>query len=227
MNTKKKRIYLIITTLLCAILMTLVDGVIQPPYFVKSFIKVILFLAVPLIYYLINKDELKNLKTLFTPKLKSILISFGLGISVLIVILGGYFLLRGVIDFSGITKNLTEGANVNKDNFIYVAIYITLINSLLEEFFFRGYAFLNLKNIIPRKIAYSISAGLFALYHVGMTLDMFNPVLFVITFIGLYLGGVVFNILNEKSNNIYTSWIVHMFANLAINTIGLILFGII
>lgn len=227
MTIKGKRIFLIISTLLCAILMTLIDGVIQPTYFIKSLIKCILFLVVPLIYFLVNKDELKNLKNIFVPKPKSLIISLCLGVVVFGIIIGGYFLLRGVIDFSKITENLTEGANVNKDNFIYVAIYISLVNSLLEEFFFRGYSFLNLKNIIPRKAAYSISAGLFAIYHVGMTIDMFNPVLFIITFIGLYLGGVVFNILNERSNNIYTSWIVHMFANFAINTIGLILFGII
>jgi hypothetical protein len=38
---------------------------------------------------------------------------------------------------------------------------------------------------------------------------------------------VIFNILNEKSENIYASWLSHMFANFAINTIGFILFGII
>ena len=35
------------------------------------------------------------------------------------------------------------------------------------------------------------------------------------------------NILNEKCENIYMSWLVHMFANFAINTVGCILFGII
>ena len=32
--------------------------------------------------------------------------------------------------------------------------------------------------------------------------------------------------LNDKFGNIYSSWLVHMFANFAINTIGCILFGI-
>ena len=33
--------------------------------------------------------------------------------------------------------------------------------------------------------------------------------------------------LNERCENIYMSWLVHMFANFAINTVGCILFGII
>ena len=43
---------------------------------------------------------------------------------------------------------------------------------------------------------------------------------------GLIVGGCIFNYLNEKNDNIYPSWFVHMFANFAINTVGFILFGI-
>ena len=43
---------------------------------------------------------------------------------------------------------------------------------------------------------------------------------------GLVFGGCIFNYLNELNDNIYSSWFVHMFANFAINTVGLILFGI-
>ena len=41
----------------------------------------------------------------------------------------------------------------------------------------------------------------------------------------LFVGGVIFNLLNEKSRCIYPSWLVHLCANLAINTIGFILFA--
>ena len=227
MTQKNKKIYLIISTILCALIMCFIDGVIKPNYLIKSIVKVFLFLIVPLIYFIINKNEIKELKKLFTPKKKELIISLILGIFVYLVIIGGYYLLKDIIDFSGITENLTKDVGVSKENFIYVAIYISFMNSLLEEFFFRGYAFINLKRLIPRNIAYTISAGLFAIYHIGMTLEMFNIGLFILSLIGLYLGGVVFNILNEKSENIYCSWLVHMFANFAINTIGLILFGII
>ena len=41
-----------------------------------------------------------------------------------------------------------------------------------------------------------------------------------------FAGGCIFNFLNEKCGNIYPSWLVHLCANLAINTVGFILFGI-
>ncbi len=227
MDIKQKKIYVIASIVFCALAMSLVDSVLQPGYVVKSGIKICLFLIVPIAYFFVNAEQKKELKRLFVPKKKHLLLSLALGGAVFGAIIGGYFLLRGVIDFSGITNNLTQTAGVKRENFVWVALYISIVNSLLEEFFFRGYGFLHLKSLISRKAAYSVSAGLFALYHVGMTATMFDSVwLFLLSFIGLYIGGVLFNILDEKSESIYASWIVHMFANLAINTIGMILFGI-
>ena len=67
----------------------------------------------------------------------------------------------------------------------------------------------------------------FALYHIAMMTGWFSIWVFAIALLGLFLGGLIFNYLNEKSDNIYTSWFVHMSANFAINTIGFMLFGII
>ncbi len=227
MTEKSKKVYLLVSIVLCAVAMSLVDSVWQPGYALKSAVKICLFVGVPMAYFLLNKEERTGLKALFVPKKKGICVALALGGLVLGGILGGYFLLRGVIDFSGITSNLTQTAGVKKENFVYIALYISVVNSFLEEFFFRGYGFLRMKEALSRKAAYSLSAGLFALYHVGMTVTMFENIwLFLLSFAGLYVGGVIFNILNEKNENIYASWIVHAFANLGINTIGMILFGI-
>jgi len=107
-----------------------------------------------------------------------------------------------------------------------VAIYISLINSLLEEFFFRGLGFLTLKKMTSRKFAYLFSAATFSLYHIAIMTSWFAPFLFIVLILSLFVAGIFFNWLNEKNHNIYSSWIVHMGANFAINTIGFILFGI-
>ncbi|WP_346888458.1 CPBP family glutamic-type intramembrane protease [Clostridium sp. UBA1056] len=57
--------------------------------------------------------------------------------------------------------------------------------------------------------------------------NWFTPLLFILLIVSLFVAGLIFNYLNERFNNIYVSWIVHMSANLAINTVGFILFGII
>ena len=55
----------------------------------------------------------------------------------------------------------------------------------------------------------------------------FGPWVFIIIMAGLFAGGLIFNCLNEKSSTLYPSWLVHMFANFGINTVGFILFGLI
>ena len=223
----KAKNYAIISVLLSTLLMCVVDGVISPPYLYKSMIKIVLFLVVPMIYFLLYKDQGTYLRKLFVPKKKDFLLALALGVVVFAIIMLAYFLLGDYIDLNGIKESLTSGIGVTGNNFVYVAVYISFVNSLLEEFFFRGYAFLILKEESGKKFAYIFSAAMFALYHVGMTSGWFNILIYLLSMAGLFIGGCVFNYLNEKCENIYPSWLVHMCANFGINTIGFILFGII
>ncbi len=221
----KKAFILSFLVLVFCLIMALVDGVFKADYFVKSAIKLVLFLGFPLIYSLFDKEL--SVRPLFKIEKKGILPAVLMGFMVYAVIVGGYFLLRDIFDFSRITGALTENIGVTGKNFIFVSIYISFVNSLLEEFFFRGFAFLTLKKLISRRTAYIFSAAVFALYHVAMMLGWFGLPLFIIVMIGLFAGGLIFNLLNEKSGTVYPSWFLHMFANFAINTVGFVLFGII
>ena len=222
----KKSLYIIISVIILSTLMNLIDLYINPIYHIRTIIKIILFLLIPLIYYFIFKGELKDIKQLFIPKKKDFLKSLILGIFIYISIISCYFLLRNIVDFNQIAELLTSEVGVDANNLIYVTSYIAFFNSLLEEFFFRGFAFITLKKQTNRKFAYIFSASLFSIYHAGMTTGWFNPIIFILVLIALFLAGFIFNYLNEKCNHIYPSWLVHMFANFSINTVGFILFDI-
>jgi len=224
MNNKKN--YILISILIFSLFVCLIDAVIKPNYFVKIPIKIVFFLVLPILFFIFNKNDTSEFKKLFVVKKKGFLTSIGLGITVFAVIMGGYLLTEDLIDYSNVTKSLTESMGITADNFIYVAFYIAIINSFLEEFFFRGYGFITLKKYSSRKFAYLFSSGVFAVYHIGMLVGMFNIGALLLLLAGLVAGGCIFNYLNELNDNIYSSWFVHMFANFAINTVGLILFGI-
>ena len=221
---KKQRNLIILITVFGCLCMGIVDAVIQPGYITKSGIKIVLFLLLPILYAQFDKSC--DLKYLFRPGKKGILIALGLGAAVYAVILGGYFLTRNIIDYSNVTSSLTSGMGITAENFIYVSLYISLMNSFLEEFFFRGYGFITLKKYTSRKVAYLFSSSLFAVYHIGMLVEMFHFGALLLLLLGLIVGGCIFNYLNERNDNIYPSWFVHMFANFAINTVGFILFGV-
>lgn len=206
--------------------MYIVELYIQPGYFVKSIIKILLFLIIP-VSYSIKKSNLLTKKLFNIGSFRTFIKAICLGILVYGLIIAAYFILKHFIDLRSIQNILHDNLNVSKSNFIYVAIYISFINSLLEEFFFRGFIFLNLHQTMSPIMSYGISAFGFSIYHVAILANWFNPILYMVALASLFVGGLIFNLLNVKNQNIYNSWLVHMFANFAINTIGLMMYGII
>ena len=223
-NTKKAILIVALVTVFCVV-MAIIDGILKANYFIKSILKLVLFLILPAIYSIFDKDI--KIKENFIPEKKGIKLAIFLCMVVYIIILGGYLLLKDVFDFSAITGALKNNIGVTGKNFIYVSIYISFVNSFLEEFFFRGFAFLTLKRITGRKFANIFSSFVFAIYHIAMMIGWFSLDVFIIIMAGLFAGGLIFNYLNEKGECVYPSWLVHMFANFAINTVGFMLFGII
>ena len=220
-SIKKNVLAICALVLLGCAAMTLVDGVLRPPYAVKSAVKLALFLLAPLLYgYAAGKDGYRALQR------RALLRVLALGFGVFALTLGAYFALRSVFDFSAVTALLGKNAGVTAENFLWVSLYISFVNSLLEEFFFRGFAFLVLRRYAGERFACVFSALSFALYHTAMMLGWFPPLLFLLALAGLTAGGVLFNLLDARAGTIFPSWAVHIFANLAINTVGFILFKI-
>jgi uncharacterized protein len=218
----KKEMKIVLIVFLGCIVMALTDGFWQPGYAMKSAVKILFFLGLPIFF--LRKEmtsKLFGLKKETLPKL------LALGLGIYGFILAAYFILGPYFDFSSVVSGLEEQLGVNASNFIFVAVYISIANSLLEEYFFRGVAFIELKSLTSRGFAYGFSAIMFALYHVAMLIGLFDWYLIVLMLVALVVGGFIFNYLNEKEGSILASWTVHLFANLAINTVGLILFGII
>ncbi len=217
-----KKILLCFIVVLGCVAMTLVDGVIQPGYFIKSAIKLVFFLAIPLLF---SKKLKLSFSDAFRPKKQSILTGAILGVTSFGVILGAYALLHPYLDLSGVAHSLETTAGVTEENFLFVGSYIALCNSLLEEFFFRYFAFLGLERNGNKLFAYIFSAAAFTIYHAGMLITMVAPLLFALALVALFACGLLLNYLNGRSQTIWVSWLLHMGANLAINTVGMILLG--
>lgn len=222
---KNKGLQIIILVIIGSVIMTFVEGVIKPIYIYKSLIKIVVFLTMILSYCFINKDF--SYFNIFKIRSKrDFLISILMGSIVYIVIITSYFIAKNYIDFNEISSNLMSKENISKDNFIFVALYISFFNSLLEEMFFRGFAFISLKDFTSLKFAYIFSALTFSLYHIFIMASWFSLPIFVLLIIALIVAGLIFNYF-DKHSVIYNSYLIHSFANFAINTIGFIMFNLI
>ena len=217
----KKTITLILIIVAAIAIIAYTDMIIRPPYLIKTMIKAPIFFLVPIVYACFCKD-FKPFK-LLTSNIKGVKLGLILGVGIYIVIMAFYLVANSFVDLTGIKSSLENNLGINKDNFFMIALYVCIINSFLEEWFFRGFVF-SQGRITSRKFAYIISSLSFAIYHIAIMDGMFNIAILLIVLIGLFIGGTIFNYLNEKNQNIYASWFCHMFANFAMNTIGFLLF---
>ncbi len=224
LSPKLQRIAMIGIVLLGVIVISILDAIVHPPYLVKSLIKIVLFLGLPLLYSHLFHPQLQ-LSALFrlSGGKKALRDAALWGIGIFALIIGAYAAIGHLFDFSQFTHNLETSMGITRQNFIFVVLYISFCNSLLEEFFFRGFACLKLQTLCSKRFAYLFSAVCFALYHTAMMWVAFDPALVFLALAGLVVGGFIFSYFNEKYGNLYISWLIHMGANFAINGIGVTL----
>ncbi len=221
----KNRYFIIVSSILACVVLYFIEQVLVMSYLVKTISKIAFFISIPYIYrFLINGSSASNRIKL---NKKELYIGTGLGILCFVVLMLAYFILKDVIDLNTIANELQTKSKVNPSNFLFVAFYITFINSFLEEFFFRGFVFLNLFMLGYKKLAYIFSSVLFAIYHIGIFKNWFNPWLIALAIFGLVSVGFIFNYIDTKSKSFINSWIVHILADAAIMLIGMRMFGII
>ncbi len=226
MNNNIRKISITGIIIIACISMYLIEFYINPVYIIKSINKLVIFAGLPLIYCIFD-NEIRFIEYLTLKNKEQIKFALALGFGVFIFVQAGYFVLKGFIDLNNISAVLENNLGISKDNFIFVSLYISFFNSFLEELFFRGFSFLTLKKYSSKKHSYIISALAFSIYHVSILANWFNPIIYIIFIAGLFVTGIFFNLLNDMYDNIYNSWIVHMAANISINIIGFMMFGII
>ena len=211
---KRKAFSILFAVALACAFMALVETVIRPGYLVKSCIKWTLFLG-------LSFGSLRgNLRQ------EGLGLGLCLGGGIFAIILAAFFLFRDFIDLGAIAEGLLGKEGISRENFLWVALYISICNSFLEELLFRGLGYLALRKHTSEAFAMVFSAAAFAVYHAAILDGWFSWWVYGLCMLGLFVGGLIFNALDRRGG-ILPSWLAHAGANLAINTIGLMMFGMI
>lgn len=198
---------------LCILLLLWIEQSVDVSYGVKTAAKVILFLGIPFMFF--RSTIFIFLRFKKTDR-KSIRIAFILGISVMALIIGVFLLLQHHIDIASLQDDLLQ-SGITPAVFPFIACYILIGNSIIEEFFFRGL----LPDLFGRGVMrFLLPPFFFAIYHIAIFLPWFTLPILLLAVGGLWTGGLIFQIVNEKSHTILPSWIIHMFADLGILLIG-------
>ncbi|MCP8617355.1 CPBP family intramembrane glutamic endopeptidase [Salirhabdus salicampi] len=224
---KKQITHIIIMSMVSCVTLFIVEQVIDFPYGLKTLCKIGLFLMIPVLYIrFVIKQPVRtflNLRSFTWVRLKS---GFFLGLLSIGIIYITYILLNDFINERSIIYDLENRLGINAKEFIFIGIYITLGNSFLEEFYFRGFIFLRIYQMKHKLLAYVYSALLFSLYHIAIFATWFNVWIMCIAVFGLFIVGLLFNWLNTRAKNFFNSWILHICADVAVVTIGFYLYYI-
>ncbi|MDW0118217.1 CPBP family glutamic-type intramembrane protease [Sporosarcina thermotolerans] len=132
------------------------------------------------------------------------------------LIIGAFLLLQSLIDIASLRDDLLL-SGITPSSFPIIALYILIGNSIIEEFFFRGL----LPDLFGRgAMRFILPPFFFAIYHIAIFLPWFTLPILLLAVGGLWTGGLIFQLANEKPHTILPSWIIHMFADLGILLIG-------
>lgn len=225
MKLNRMVVHIVILTSLSCILLYIIEQVIGVHYAIKTLSKVLVFLILPLLYIkFILKDSIINFLRFDQIDRRRLKLGFGLGLLSMVILILAFILLEEYIDGEAIILDLKNRLDISLKEYIWIAVYITFVNSLLEEFYFRGFIFLKLYQSDFPVLGYLYSSALFAVYHVAIFATWFSWELMLLALAGLFVVGLIFNWLNTKSNNFLNSWILHICADIAIVLIGFYLF---
>lgn len=217
----RKAFWIVAVLALCCGAQALVDLCWQPGYALRSGLKLALF-AGGMGLCLVAIGDTKAIAGLYARRSMKTAVFLSGGVFTLV--LGAFFLFRPFIDLNAITASLLGTGGVTRENFLWVALYISIVNSGLEELFFRGFGYLILRRHWDEDLASLLSAAAFALYHVSIIRGWFGWWIYGLCMTGLFIGGLLFNWL-DREGSLLPGWLVHASANLAINAVGLIMFG--
>ncbi|MEO1237656.1 MAG: CPBP family glutamic-type intramembrane protease [Planctomycetota bacterium] len=148
------------------------------------------------------------------------------GVVIFIAILAAYFLVgERWIDTATMLEKIEQMGFDKKAVYLAGAVYWCTANSLLEEYFWRWFVYLRLREVLPRTavgagVAVVVCGLLFTAHHVVALSVYFDARTTILASLGVFIGGVTWSWIYGKYRNIYAAYVSHVWADLAIFGIG-------
>ena len=143
-----------------------------------------------------------------------------LGLLMSTVILAGYYLvLRSTID-PALMLAKVDSLGLLKVYWI-MALFISLLHSFFEEYYWRGFLLSELRNWIPGIFLLSVVSGMiFGIHHIFAMLSLFPWPVLSFCVLGTMLAGGIWSWLRLRGYSIWDCYLSHLFADLAVMWIG-------
>ncbi len=150
-------------------------------------------------------------------------VALGLGAACGVVFLAAYFFaVDWLVDRSVLIERIGSQFSVTAATVLIIAPLTIFLNSLLEEFFYRGFSF----GLFVKKraaLGYSLPAAAFTAQHLLFINRWLSPWLLLLAGASLFVFALGLEQLYKKADTIVAPWIAHMLADVAMMGIALTL----
>jgi uncharacterized protein len=159
--------------------------------------------------------------SLSLPKPKELLTGTILGLLMLAVILGAYSLFgQQWIDPVSARNRAQLIGIVNPNIYLAGAIYFSFVNSLIEEYIWRWFISSKCEKLMPGFGAVLLAALLFTLHHIIALAAYVDWRTVLLGSIGVFVGGAIWSWCYLNYRSIWSSYISHILAGIAIAIVG-------
>jgi len=149
------------------------------------------------------------------------------GIVIAAGILAGYWLIGQRLIDPQMLEDVAEENNLTSlPVYLALVLYLTLINSLLEEYVWRWFVYRQCERLMPAFggwLAVIASALFFTLHHVIALHVQFGWAVTLLGSAGIFVGGVTWSWLYRRYRSIWPGYVSHIFADAAVFIIGWLL----
>ncbi len=106
------------------------------------------------------------------------------------------------------------------DNYWLFGIFISLIHSLIEEYYWRWFVYGRLRLVVSRTRALFLGSLAFALHHVVVLNQFFTLTWALVLGMGVAMGGILWSCLYDRHQSLIGAWCSHMVVDFGVIYIG-------
>lgn len=107
-----------------------------------------------------------------------------------------------------------------KDYYLLFALFVSILHAALEEFFWRYFAYGQLRKMISVPAAVFVAGIGFAAHHIVVLTQFVSVPLAVILGLLVGIGGAVWSVIYQRYNSLWGAWFSHMIIDFGIMWIG-------
>lgn len=153
-----------------------------------------------------------------------LLMGLASGIVIALAIVAGHWWIgRGLIadaDLSKVRELLAEKGIATAGKYIALATYLSLVNSLTEEYVWRWFVFIKCEALTSRLKSVVLSAFLFSVHHYVVLSIYFDQLPALIATAGVFAGGLIWSWLYLRYRSVWPSYISHICGDVAVFLVG-------